>query len=234
MRTIKLSPSDFAFLLNECPRCYYNKYVSQAPRPSTPMAKIFSTIDRGMQSFLMNKDLQDIVAGCPDIRLTTANGFCTSEAIIFNDLDIQVYVHGKFDLVGTNEDIGGYVVADGKTCFVKEEHVKLYAAQLHAYAFALSKSAEGATRMEPVNRLGLIVFEPDVFAEAPQGARLEGKLVWQEIKLDKKEFMRTLRRIAELLSGAEPPAAANDCAFCQYTRLMTDKQLIPEMISATV
>ena len=45
----KLSPSDFAFLWEECRRCFYLKVVSDFKRPSTPMPKIFTTIDQLMK-----------------------------------------------------------------------------------------------------------------------------------------------------------------------------------------
>lgn len=40
----KLSPSDFAFLWEECKRCFYLKVVNGIQRPPLIMPKIFMTL----------------------------------------------------------------------------------------------------------------------------------------------------------------------------------------------
>jgi hypothetical protein len=47
----KLSPSDFAFLWEECQRCFYLKVVRQFYRPWSPMPKIFTKIDGIMKRY---------------------------------------------------------------------------------------------------------------------------------------------------------------------------------------
>ena len=42
----KLSPSDFAFLWEECKRCFYLKVARGFYRPRTPFPGIFSVIDQ--------------------------------------------------------------------------------------------------------------------------------------------------------------------------------------------
>ena len=45
-----LNPSDFAFLWEECKRCFYLKIVSGFRRPGGPMPKIFNIIDEQMKT----------------------------------------------------------------------------------------------------------------------------------------------------------------------------------------
>ena len=45
MNNWKLSPSDFAFLYEECSRCFYLKIARDYQRPRGPFPKIFTIID---------------------------------------------------------------------------------------------------------------------------------------------------------------------------------------------
>lgn len=220
MRTTKLSPSDFAFLWKECKRCYWMKYTQSLPRPYTPMAKIFNTIDGGMQTFFKDKVLSDIDPSLPNIKIIGKNMQCTSEAMPFKDLDIQLYVHGKTDGVAEDVDTGGYVIVDYKTSMPKPEYMTIYAAQLHSYAFAFSKPADGCNSFPNVNRLGLLVYEPKEFVAEGINANLKGELTWVELPMDKKWFKTMLREVAELLVQTEPPEASEGCAFCKYVNAL--------------
>src|SRR5205809_5117867 len=48
--TFVLSPSDFAFLWKECPRCFYLQTARGFRRPRGPFPKIFTLIDRHMKT----------------------------------------------------------------------------------------------------------------------------------------------------------------------------------------
>lgn len=216
MKTFKLSPSDFAFLWKECKRCYWLKHAMSIPRPYTPMAKIFNTIDGGMQSFFQDKVLSEIDPSLPNIKVIGKNLSCTSEAIPFEDLGAQVYVHGKTDGVGEDLDKKGFVIIDYKTSMPKPEHLLIYAAQLHSYAFAFSKAAENANSFSPVTRMGLLVYEPKTFDVQGVSAQLHGEITWTEIEMDKKWFKNMLHEVAELLMQPEPPDASENCSFCNY------------------
>lgn len=229
MKTFKLSPSDFAFLWKECKRCYWLKYAQSISRPFTPMAKIFNTIDGGMQSFFQGKVLSEIDPSLPNIKIIGKNISCTSEAIPFEDLGAQVFVHGKTDGVAEDLDNKGYVIVDYKTSMPKPEHLLIYAAQLHSYAFAFSKAAENAISFSPVTRLGLLVYEPKTFNVDGVDAQLNGKITWAEIDMDKKWFKNMLHEVAELLMQTEPPESSPECSFCKYTNAIDECQnaLVP-------
>ena len=224
MKTFKLSPSDFAFLWKECKRCYWLKYSQSVPRPFTPMAKIFNTIDGGMQSFFQGKTLSEIDPGLPNIKIIGKNMTCTSEAIQFEDLGAQVFVHGKTDGIAEDLDSKGYVIVDYKTSMPKPEHLLIYAAQLHSYAFAFSKAAENAISFSPVTRLGLLVYEPQVFNVDGVEAQLNGKITWTELEMDKKWFRQMLHDVAELLMQTGPPESNPDCPFCKYSESVKNWQ----------
>lgn len=225
MRTIKLAPSDFAFLWKECKRCYWLKYALPTPiyRPDRPMAKIFNAIDGGMQRFFRDRVLSDIDPSLPNVKVVGNNLTCISEAIQFEDLGIQLYVKGKADGVGQDLDAEekSYAILDYKCSKPKPEHLVIYSAQLHSYAFGFSKPAEGSNEFKPISRIGLVVYEPKDF-EVTRGihANLSGEIVWQEIELNKKWFSSMLREVAELLSQPEPPDAGEGCEYCKYARII--------------
>jgi CRISPR/Cas system-associated exonuclease Cas4 (RecB family) len=187
-----------------------------------PMAKIFNTIDGGMQNFFKDKILSEIDPSLPNIKVITKTIACTSEAIEFKDLNAQVYVHGKTDGVGKDLDNEGYVIIDYKTSQPKPEHLLIYAAQLHSYAFGFSKHAENANSYNPVTRLGLIVYEPKTFNVDGLDASLDGSITWTEIPLDKKWFKNMLREVTELLTQTEPPEASEKCPYCKYVQNVND------------
>lgn len=224
MRIFKLSPSDFAFLWKECKRCYWLKYAQSIPRPFTPMAKIFNTIDGGMQSFFHGKVLSEIDPSLPKIKVIGKNMSCTSEAMQFEDLGAQVYVHGKTDGLAEDLENEGYVIIDYKTSMPKPEHLLIYAAQLHSYAFAFSKASGGALAFSPVTRLGLLVYEPKIFDVNGVNANLSGQITWTELDMDKKWFKQMLHDVAKLLMQETPPESNPDCPFCKYSNAINDWQ----------
>jgi CRISPR/Cas system-associated exonuclease Cas4 (RecB family) len=180
------------------------------------MAKIFNTIDGGMQSFFQGKILSEIDASLPNIKIIGKNMTCTSEAIQFADLGAQVFVHGKTDGIAEDLDSKGYVIVDYKTSMPKPEHLLIYSAQLHSYAFAFSKAAENAVSFAPVTRLGLLVYEPQVFNVEGVEAQLNGKITWTELEMNKKWFREMLHDVAGLLMQTEAPEPNPDCSFCKY------------------
>jgi CRISPR/Cas system-associated exonuclease Cas4 (RecB family) len=227
LRTIKLAPSDFAFLWKECKRCYWLKYALSEPiyRPDRPMAKIFHAIDGGMQNFFRGRVLSELDSSLPNIKVVGNNLTCISEAIQFEDLGLQVYIKGRVDGVGEDLDTESksYAIIDYKTSKPKPEHLVIYSAQLHSYAFGFSKPAENSNSYKPISRIGLVVYEPkdfEVASETGTLATLKGDIVWQEIEMDKKWFSGLLRDVAELLAQPEPPDASEECEYCKYARII--------------
>lgn len=104
-----------------------------------------------------------------------------------------------------------------KTCHRRDEDIQLYSRQLHAYAFCLENPAPGALRLAPIERLGLLVFEPDLFLNvcSLRGA-LSGLFSWIEIRRDHRSFLDFLGRVVTLLDRPSVPEPALDCPWCRY------------------
>jgi hypothetical protein len=64
---VSLAPSDFAFLWDECPRCFYLKVVRREGRPRTPFPKVFGTIDRAMKSHYLGQRTDTLPSTCPRV-----------------------------------------------------------------------------------------------------------------------------------------------------------------------
>ena len=62
----KLSPSDFAYLYEECKLCYYLKIKHGIYQPSMPMPGVFSAINTRLQGNLVGKNLHTLSEKLPD------------------------------------------------------------------------------------------------------------------------------------------------------------------------
>jgi len=217
-RTYVLSPSDFAFLWMECPRCFYLQVVGTSRRPRAPFPKIFSVIDGQMKACFTGSrielpDLPGGVVGYPDL-------WVESEPIVIPGRATRCVLRGKLDNVITFDD-RTYGVIDGKTCSTKDDHVPLYGRQLHAYAYCLEHPAPGKPRLLPVSRLGLLVFEPEGFTYPMAGAAaveaaLTGAMRWIAIPRDDAAFLAFLTEVLDLLERPDPPPPGPTCQYCKY------------------
>ncbi len=215
-RVWKLSPSDFAFLWEECKRCFYLKVVRGFDRPRGIMPKIFTMIDREMKTYFGGKSTAEFAPGLPPGMVSHSDEWVESEAIPFRGPTSRCFLRGKLDTVIRFES-GEYAVIDFKTSETKAEHVPLYGRQLHAYAYALEHPAREKLSLNPVTRLGLLVFEPDAFARGQKSkAALSGGLTWVEIKRNDREFLDFLGEVLSVLNLPEPPEASPSCEWCAY------------------
>lgn len=216
MENWKLSPSDLTFLWDECPRCFYLKVRHNFKRPAMPFPKIFSRIDLLMKDIYLGHSTKKISPELPEGKILMTGRWVTSELIPAADGFNACYIQGIFDTVVQFED-GSYGVVDFKTSEAKEEHIGFYGRQLQAYAFALAHPAPGKLHLRPVSKLGLLYFEPQHLDEAPPDRlSLIGPTKWVEIPQDENAFLDFIRRVGDLLSQPQPPAANPECAFCAY------------------
>jgi PD-(D/E)XK nuclease superfamily len=126
------------------------------------------------------------------------------------------YFRGRFDNV-LNLENGSYGVVDLKTAPRNADHIPLYSRQLHAYAWSLENPAPFKFGLSPIERLGLLVFEPKDFTNGIfSTGTLAGSLGWIEITRDDARFMALLADVVDLLDSATPPSGAIDCAWCRY------------------
>src|SRR2546427_1474545 len=150
--TFRLSPSDFAFLWEECKRCFYLKIVKGFRRPSSPMPKIFTNIDLQMKQCFAGKRTAQVVPALPGGVFEYSEKWVQSGPIVVPGHAAQCVIRGKFDNA-IKFDEGGYGIDDFKTSARNEEHV----------------AAPGHLSLKPVSRLGLLVFEPCIFVHRETG-----------------------------------------------------------------
>jgi len=212
----KLSPSDFAFLWEECKRCFYLKIASGFQRPRNIMPKIFTVIDAEMKKCFEGLRTETIAPGMPSGVVEYSEKWVESRPISVPERSSSCFLRGKFDTVVKFDD-GTYGVIDLKTSERKAEHVPLYSRQLHAYAIALENPAPGKLALGPISKLGLLVFDPAKFSNNGDGnAFLLGGLSWIEIPRNDNDFLRFLADVLSVLELPSPPGGSPSCEWCQY------------------
>lgn len=212
----RLAASDFAFLWEECKRCFWLKAAKGMTRPSMPMPSIFVRIDSAMKGFFMGRRVEEVVPTLPPGVFAHSGRVVESRPYLPARGGPGLFVRGPFDTVLAFDD-GTHAVIDFKTSSQKTENVAKYARQLHAYAYALERPAPGAFALPRVERMGLLVYEPAAFEMRLDGrATLAGSVRWIEIRKDEASFLRFLDEVADVLASPEPPTHANGCAWCAF------------------
>lgn len=211
----KLSPSDFAFLWEECKRCFYLKVARGFQRPRSIMPKIFTNIDSQMKQFFAAKRTKTILPTLPAGIVEYGDKWVESIPFKPSSQCSECFIRGKVDTILKLDD-GSYAVIDFKTAETRSEHIPLYARQLNAYALALEKAAPGKLSLTPVTTLGLVVYEPRRFQSGTAAASLEGSMTWIEIARDDDSFTSFLAEMLHVLDQPNPPGGAAGCEWCLY------------------
>jgi hypothetical protein len=227
-RVWTLFPSDFAFLWEECRRCFYLKAAYGIRQPSRPMAAIFKRIEALQMRFYDGRPTSELSAALPPGRIRCGEKWVESEPIAVPGRASSCVVAGKLDSLIEFEG-GGWGVLDFKTTEARGEKAALYARQLHAYAWALEHAARAPqvakaapAALSPVTRLGLLCFEPtELRPPGPGRHAYEGEVRWIEIPRDDGRFLEFLAQVVEVLEGSVP-APAESCDWCRYARTMAE------------
>jgi hypothetical protein len=218
-KTWKLRPSDFAFLWEECKRCFYLMVKQGFSRPSPPMPKIFTDIDARMKLFYRAKRTDEVNSNMPPGRFAYEDKMVRSACMTHEGRMTPVYIQGKFDAVIELDD-GSYGVVDFKTSERNTDHLSIYSRQLHAYAYALEHATPGFLELRPVSTLGLLVYEPRLYEQNdPGNAVLHGHLAWVPLARDDKSFSSFISEVLDVLEKDNPPAPGESCPWCRYRRL---------------
>jgi CRISPR/Cas system-associated exonuclease Cas4 (RecB family) len=204
----KLSPSDFAYLYEECKCCYYLKIKHGIQRPQLPFPGVFSALNTRLQGTLVGKNLQELSSLLPEGYVESQEGFVESE----NVPGTKLYIKGKYDLLVKQTD-GTHLIVDFKISDPSAEKIAKYQTQLQAYHFAF----EHPMKNDPiqVTKLGLIVMYPDRVKFANGEAFLSFPPKWLEIDIKKEDFVRFIQSIQELLDGPTPPETPG-CKWCEF------------------
>lgn len=204
----KLSPSDFAYLYEECKFCYYQK-VKNGITFSGIFPSMFTKINGLLQSSIMGKDIQEIIPELPSGIVTVEEGYLRSKTI----LGTNVYLSGRFDIVTKLED-GTYGLIDFKiTTPVEEKILKKYTSQLHAYKYALENPAEGE-KMK-ISIMGAVSINPEEMHIEKGKIIFTNTPTYHEVNEDMDNFIKFMKKISLLLNGPVPPKG-DKCPRCSY------------------
>lgn len=204
----KLSPSDFAFLYEECKCCYYLKVKHDMQRPFAPFPGVFSAMNTRLQGTLIGKNLQELSPLLPEGIVESQEKFVESKVISGTNL----YIKGKYDLL-VNQADGTYIVIDFKITSPDEEKIVKYQTQLQAYHYAFEFPANGEPK--EISKLGLVIMYPDQISFKNGQAVLSFPPKWLEIDIKKDDFLEFIQGIHKLLNGPVPPENL-DCKWCEY------------------
>lgn len=207
----KLSPSDFAYLYEECKFCYYQKIKYGIYQPSMPMPGVFSAINTRIQGTLVDKNLRELYQDLPDGIVESQEGFVESKIVSGTD----VFIKGKYDLLVYQPD-NTYMLVDLKISQPHEDKIDKYKTQLTAYQFALENPAQG--KSINVTKIGLLIFYPDGVSFKDGKAFLEFPPKWLEVPIDKEGFLVFAKEVDKLLSGPTP-TENETCKWCKYRHL---------------
>lgn len=207
----KLSPSDFAYLYEECKLCYSLKVKEGISQPSMPMPGVFSAINTRVQGSLVGKNLQTLSPDLPDGEVVKQEGFVESIVVP----ETEVFIKGKYDLLVKNKD-ETYTLVDLKISSPDPGKIDKYKTQLGAYKFALENPAKD--KPVKITKLALLIFYPDTVEFKDGLAQLAFPPKWLEIPIDDAGFLSFVKEINTLLAGPMPKEEPN-CKWCQYRHL---------------
>jgi len=204
----KLSPSDFAYLYEECKLCFCLKVKHGISQPHMPMPGVFSAINSHIQGSLVGKNLKGLSSDLPDGVVENQEGWIDSMIVP----ETSVFIKGKYDLLVNNPD-GTHTLVDLKISQPDESKIEKYKTQLAAYKFALEHPKAGSPIS--ITKIGLLIFYPDSVSFENGSAKLNFPPKWMEIPIDEKGFLEFMRTVDQLLSGPLP-LENEECRWCQY------------------
>lgn len=204
----KLSPSDFAYLWQDCKFCYYQKIKFNISH-SGVFPAMFGRINGLLQNSIMGMNLQDIHPDLPSGIIKIQEGFMKSIPVAGTDC----YISGRFDILSKLDD-GTYAIIDFKITTPNEEKIQKYASQLHAYKFALENPDTGQGALK-ITKMGVVSINPEEMKLVNGKVIFTNKPTWHPVKENKKDFMNLIKEISTVLNG-EVPKPSEDCNLCVY------------------
>lgn len=207
----KLSPSDFAYLYEECKHCYYLKIRKGIGRPQLPFPGVFSAINTRLQGNMVGKDLRELSPKLPQGIVESQEKFVQSDVPV----GTNVFVSGKYDLLVRLPD-NTYMIIDLKLSSPTEEKIAKYQSQLWSYVYAFEHPAKSSPKQ--ITRTGLLIFYPDTVSFTSGVASLTFPPTWLEVPIDRVAFTNFIAEVSGLLEGPTPPENTN-CDWCKYRHL---------------
>jgi len=215
----KLAPSDFAYLWEECRRCYYEARHGLGRRPDTPFPAIFNRIEDAFCAHLEGCDPARMSPLLPAGRVTCRQRLVTSAHIKVPGHQATVSVSGRMDAWARFSD-GGFGVIDFKVAAHSDDLATRYQRQLWSYAYALEHPVTGTLPWSPISHLGLFVLESrgvaDLAFQEQKWLLLHMEPLWCPVEPDQGAFLRFLGEVLDVLELPEPPPPNPACKFCAY------------------
>ena len=194
----KLSPSDFAYLYEECKHCYYLKIRKGIGRPQLPFPAVFSAINTRLQGNMVGKDLRELSPTLPEGVVESQEKFVQSDS----PTGTNVFVSGRYDLLVRLPD-NTYMIIDLKLSSPSEEKIVKYQSQLWSYVYAFEHPAKDEPKQ--ITKTGLLIFYPDTVSFTDGVASLTFPPSWLEVQIDRTAFVRFITEVNGLLEGPTPP-----------------------------
>lgn len=210
----KLSPSDFAYLWNDCKHCYYQKVKFGIAQPGI-FPSMFGRINGLLQTSIMGKNLQEVHPALPSGIIEVQEGYMKSQPIPGVE---DCFVSGRFDILSKLDD-GTYAVIDFKITTPDEEKIQKYATQLHAYKYALENPNNGSKPLK-ISHMGVVSINPDDMKLVDGRVVFTTTPTWHPIKEDMESFYKLVQEISTVLNG-ELPHPSDTCNLCKYRRRFT-------------
>lgn len=213
---IKLTPSMLTFLWDECPRCFWLQ-ARGLHQPQMPFPSVFARYHDALGRYCLGRCPSELDATLPTGRFVGGEIWVKSQPITPVGCGASLYFHGRLDHLARFDD-ETWGVIDFKTVTLNPTHVRKYARQLHAYAWALERAAPDGLARTPVTRLGLFCLDPVQVTEYERDRRVLAELrpQWVEIPRNDEAFDRFLAKVLGVLTLPTPPAAATGCSCCTY------------------
>lgn len=215
----KLSPSEFAYLFEECRRCYYAARHGLGRRPDTPFPQAFTRIEGAVFGHLDGCSPERFSPLLPPGKVYARQRFVASAPIKLPGHPATVTISGRMD-AWARFVTGGYGVIDLKVSAHGDNLAARYTRQLWSYAYALEHPQAGTLPLAPVTHLGLFVLESRTVAELAfqdhNWLLLHLEPEWCPVHPDEGAFLHFVGQVLDLLEAPEPPEPSASCKFCAY------------------
>lgn len=218
------SPSDFAFLWDDCKRCFWLKYKHGINKPSSPFPRVFGLLDQAQKQMFRGLHTSKITSTMPRGRCVYSDEWVNSVPIGFKGTKTKIALRGIFDTV-IQLDGGGYCVMDYKTTIPNSNTLPKYQRQLETYAFAISHPAKGKKKLAPAKEVGLLCLEPLTMGKVRgMDYQYNTRAVWMGTRTNERAFRRFLREVVALLDSEKVPDPGERCSLCEYRALAREME----------
>lgn len=215
----KITPSMLTFLWDGCKRCFWLKARHGMRRPWMPFPGVFNRYHELIQNYFTGRCPSLLHPSLPKGQCLSRETWVQSVPLTIGGTPAPVYIKGRVDHLMRFDD-GTWGLIDYKTTEADQRKARKYARQLHAYAWALERAAEGEVQLEPITRMGLLCLDPAAVTDYVRGERAVAELrpVWVEVERDDEKFEQFLGRVVQCIARETPPRPSSGCSCCTYFR----------------